>query len=323
MRRTPSVLLAACLAAGPFGSGPLSAAPRLPITENSDHPLAGVVIETATGRALDADALVAALRGADVMVLGEVHDNAEHHMAQAWLVSELRPAALAFEMVPRAMEPTLARLRADAAPLAVIGAALEWEARGWPDWGLYAPIFAAAPDAPVTGGELGREASGLAMHAGAEAAAARTIGAAARLYRLDRPFDEATQAAAVAEQVSAHCGAIPEEAATRMVEAQRLRDAAFADAALRARALGDDGPVALIAGSGHARIDRGAPLFLNAARPDLVVVSVAMTETAEEAEDWRAYAQGEGDAAPVFDYVWFTAPAAREDPCEAFLRGRP
>lgn len=310
---------AAALAAWPL---PGAAGPRLPITEASDHPLAGTVIKTATGEAIDPAALVVALKAADVSVLGEVHDNVEHHIAQAWLVAETAPAGLAFEMIPRAMEDMLARLRAEGAPLAVIGAALEWEARGWPDWGLYAPILDAAPDAAITGGELGRAASGHAMQQGAAAAARRDIGAAARLYRLDRPFDAETQAAAVAQQVAAHCDAIPEHVAERMVEAQRLRDAAFADAALRARALGDDGPVALIAGSGHARLDRGAPLFLNTARPDLVVVSLAMVEARDGAEDWRAYAQGPDAPAPVFDYLWFTAPAAREDPCEAFLRSR-
>ncbi|TVQ52022.1 MAG: hypothetical protein EA355_15860 [Rhodobacteraceae bacterium] len=320
MRWTP-LAFAAALAISSMAQT-VSAGPVLPITKASDHPLAGQVIKTATGRALDPAGLLAALAGADVVVLGEVHDNAEHHMAQAWLVSELAPAALAFEMIPRGMEGVLERLRAEGAPLAVIGAALEWESRGWPDWGLYAPILAAAPDAPITGGELGREASALAMREGAEAAARRGIGAAARLYRLDRPFDSETQAAAVAQQVAAHCDAIPEHVGERMVEAQRLRDAAFADAVLRARALGEDGLVALIAGSGHARIDRGAPLFLNKARPDLSVVSLAMVEAREGAYDWRGYAQGPGDAAPVFDFVWFTAPAVREDPCEAFLRSR-
>jgi uncharacterized iron-regulated protein len=102
-----------------------------------------------------------------------------------------------------------------------------------------------------------------------------------------------------------------------MVEAQRLRDAAFAAAVLRARAMGGDGRVTMIAGSGHARRDRGVPASLAQAAPDLSVASLAMVEL-REAEDWSAYAAGYD-----VDYLWLTAAAEREDPCEAFLRNRP
>jgi uncharacterized iron-regulated protein len=263
---------------------------------------------------------VARLRGADVVVLGEVHDNPAHHAGQAEIVAAAGPAALTFEMVPPQAEPMLARLRAERAPAAVLGAALRWEEMGWPDFAMYAPIFEAAPDAEVTGGAVDGGAMRLAMEQGAAAAAADALGYAARRYRLDVAYTPDVQAQAVQEQISAHCDAIPETVAARMVEAQRLRDAAFADAVLRARALAGGGQVALIAGSGHARVDRGVPWFLEAALPGISVVSVAFLEVQAQATDWQDYVDR---SAPRYDYLVFTEAAEREDPCIAFRRNRP
>ena len=315
MRQT---VLASLFAVAAFALDPASAAPAMPMTAQSDHPLAGRIVETATGRALSGPAaLVEALADVDIALLGEVHDNADHHAAQAWLTESLSPAGLAFEMIPAEAEGRLARLRAAGAARAVIGAALEWEARGWPDFAMYAPILEAAPAAQVTGGEVPREALGLAM-GHLDMSAATTLGAAAGRYGLDAPLPEAETEAIAAEMRAAHCDAIPMEAARGMVGAQRLRDAALADAALRARAYGANGYTIVIAGNGHARRDRGAPAYIAAARADVTVAALGLLETQAAATDWRDYAGPGGDAAALYDYIWFTAPAPREDPCVAF-----
>jgi uncharacterized iron-regulated protein len=89
-----------------------------------------------------------------------------------------------------------------------------------------------------------------------------------------------------------------------MVEAQRLRDAALAQAVLEAL-LETGGPVAVITGSGHARIDLGVPSVLRRAEPELAVIAVGQIEAPAE---------------PVQPYdLWIvTAPAPREDPCAVF-----
>jgi uncharacterized iron-regulated protein len=309
------------LALGLTAAGAL-AAPPMPLTEADPHPLSGRVFDARAGVEIDAQALVSRLASADVAILGEVHDNAEHHAAQAWLVERLAPAGIAVEMLPPDVEGRFARLRAAGASRFAIGAALEWSSRGWPDWSMYAPIFEAAPKAEITGGAVGSDALRLAVRSGASAAAREALGATAALYGLDAPLDPESRAEAAREQVAAHCDAIPEAAAAGMVEAQRLRDAAFADAALRARALGGDGKVAMIAGAGHARTDRGVPANLAAARPGLSVAALALVEVRAGEEDWRAYAGPAGRPA-IYDYLWFTAGAEREDPCIAFRARKP
>jgi uncharacterized iron-regulated protein len=233
-----------------------------------------------------------------VLILGEVHDNPHHHEGQAEAVAGLRPTAIVFEMLTQeqadAVVPAI-RLDADA-----LAAALGWDGSGWPDFAMYHPIFAAAPDAAVYGAGVPREETRRAVAEGAAA----VLGADAASFGLDATLPEAEMAERVAEQREAHCDALPEDQLPGMVEAQRLRDAALARTVLRAL---DEtgGPVAVITGNGHARRDRGIPAYLEAARPGLEIVSLGQFEEPPE-----------GDV--PFDFWRVTEPAERGDPCEAF-----
>ena len=271
------------------------------------HPLDGTVWDVAASQRIDRDELAARLDAADIVILGEVHDNPAHHLAQAWVVGRLRPDGLAFEMIPRASEAGIRALLAEGGAPAEIGPAIGWERIGWPDWEIYRPVFEAWRARVYAGGGLPAQALRAAAAGGA--AAAVTDRRFAPL--LATPLDPASQAAIEDEMVAAHCDKLPRDAAPGMVEVQRLRDASFASAALRARATGG-GRTVLITGNGHARTDRGVPLYLRAVAPDLAVASLGLVETEPGAETLAAY----GDL--PYDYVWFTPPADRPDPCAAF-----
>jgi len=255
--------------------------------------------EAAAGQ-IGAEALEA-LPPADVVILGEVHDNPTHHAHQARAVAAIRPAALVFEMFGPAEAARAAGVaRTDAAALA---SALAWEGSGWPDFALYHPIFAAAPDALIAGGALARET---VRRAFAEGAAA-PFGADAARFGLDRPLQPADQAGREALQAEAHCHALPPEYLPGMVAAQRLRDAALARATLEAfEASG--GPVVVITGTGHADRLRGIPAALAQAAPVLRVLAIGQTES------------DPGPDAP-FDLWIVTDPHPRPDPCAALKGG--
>lgn len=257
----------------------------------------------AGGEAITEAEMIGRLRAADIVILGERHDNPAHHRWQAKIVGALAPEGLAFEMVPRAREGDANNARDLGEDL---GATLDWAHSGWPDWALYAPIFAAAPEARIAGGGVGRDALMAAMKAGA----AKAFGDGAARYRLEEPLPEAVIDDMLAEQKAAHCGALPAAMLPGMVAAQQLRDAAFADAALRLVEAGD-APAVLITGNGHARIDRGAPLYLRLAAPTLRVVSVGMIEVDEDEE---------GEDGALFDIAIHTEPFDRGDPCAEFIR---
>lgn len=263
-------------------------------------PCSGAEGEICAGGALtDEAAMISALRGADIVIPGETHDNPAHHRWQAKLAAELAPRTIAFEMIPEAREADANAAQAEGRD---IGEAIDWAGSGWPDWAMYRQIIDAAPGALITGGGRDRETIRLAAAEGAAAA----FGPGAARFGLDSPLAPDVLASMLAEQQSAHCGMMPEEMLPRMVEVQRLRDAAFAAAALRG--VEEAGtPAFLITGSGHARNDRGAPAYLHEAAPGLKVISVGLIEAGTPPE-----------RATLYDFAIFTAAQSREDPCAAF-----
>ncbi|WP_068306770.1 ChaN family lipoprotein [Pararhodobacter sp. CCB-MM2] len=232
---------------------------------------------------------------ADVIFLGEVHDNPAHHLNQARAITALRPAAVVWEMLT---PEQAAQMPDDRSDPAAVGDALGWADSGWPEFALYYPIVEAAGTARHYGAAVPRPEAQRAFHEGAAA----VFGAEADRFGLNRPLPEDERETREAVQFAAHCEAMPLEMMGGMVEAQRLRDAALARAALQA--LEDTGgPVAVIAGSGHTRTDWGAPAALRIAAPE--VVSLAL-------------GQSEGERSTPWDLWVVTAPVEREDPCTAF-----
>lgn len=243
------------------------------------------------------DRSMSRMAAADVVILGEVHDNPGHHRRQAEIVVSIAPQALVFEMIPPDLALDVAGgVRGHAGRLS---RALRWSERGWPDFALYWPIFRAAPDVPIFGADVPRTAIRAALDGGAAAA----LGDSAPIFGLDRPLSGAERSVRMAAMADAHCGALPAEVLAPMIEAQRLRDGAIARAVLAAHAEAG-GPVAVITGNGHARSDWGVPALLARAAPGLDVVTLGQFE-----------AQPTGSL--PFDYWSVSAAPERDDPCAA------
>jgi uncharacterized iron-regulated protein len=239
---------------------------------------------------------VATFAGADVVILGELHDNPTHHAHQARAVAAQAPKALVFEM----LTPEAAQKMPDTLPDAgTLGQVLGWEAAGWPDFSMYYPIFTAAPQARVYGAEVPRTEARRAMKDGPIA----VFGPEAAAYGLTDPLPPEDQSAREAEQAKAHCDALPPDLLPAMVDVQRLRDAALARAVVQAMA-DTGGPVAVITGNGHARRDQGLTLPLARVAPDLSVLTIAQFEET-------------APASPPFDLWLLTPTIARDDPCAA------
>lgn len=234
---------------------------------------------------------------ADVIFLGEVHDNPMHHVHQSRAVLALSPTALVFEMLT---PEQAAQIPDDLPEQDKLEALLDWEHSGWPDFAMYYPIFAAAPDAMIFGAALPREAARAVLQDGIAA----HFPADPTRFGLVLALDPDDQAAREAHQFAAHCDALPEAMLPGMVAIQRLRDALLAEAALRAfEQVG--GPVVVITGTEHARTDIGAPAKLALAAPDLSQLSIGQFEIAP-------------DLPPPHDLWLVTAPHPRPDPCDMF-----
>lgn len=298
----------------------------------AEHPLAGRIWDVRGERFVSEDELIAALQGARYVLLGKSHDNAEHHRLQARVVERLartgRKPFVAFEQMDAGQQAALdAHLAAggDAAALAAgLGRAVRWS-NAWPEWRFYQPIAEAALAAGLrlvaanVSDELLRRA--MRDRASLDAAfVART--------RLDTPLPDTERRTLERELVAMHCGTTG-PVIEMMITAQRVRDAAFADALVtrdegaRTGVAGTGGAgdgAVLIAGTGHARSDRGVPWVLRLMRPAAPVASVGMLETAAALTRPADYAAAFGapEARTPFDYLWFTSGggSGRDvDPC--------
>jgi uncharacterized iron-regulated protein len=234
---------------------------------------------------------------AQVIYLGEIHDNPVHHETQAALVTALRPSALVYEMLTAEVAASLSP--ADLVSIEAFDRATGWSQSGWPDLNMYWPIVDAS-DAAIYGAALPRDQARTAMKRGVVS----SFGDGAALYGLASPLPADQQAEREALQMAAHCDALPESLLPGMVALQRLRDAMLARAALVAL---DEtgGPVVVITGNGHARADWGAPSYVAHARPEVTQFTLAQTEDDAQPD-------------PAFDMVLSAPPVDRPDPCAAF-----
>ncbi len=225
----------------------------------------------------------------DIVILGEVHDNAQAHLGQAEALKDLRPSAVVFEMLTEAQAAS-----ADADRSQISSA---WKESGWRDFSIYAPIFEVLGKARIIGAAVPRATLRAVYTNGAEA----HFGPEATRYGLHEALPEPEKINRMKLQFEAHCEAMPFEMMAGMVTAQRFRDAAFARAALSA--LETYGPpVAVIAGNGHARIDWGVPAMIARAAPGVTTHAIGFVE---------------GDTDVPFDEIRIVPTVDRDDPCQS------
>lgn len=288
------------------------------------HPLAGRLWQPAARRFVEPAVLIAALAKAEFALLGETHNNADHHRLQAWITRELlaqgRKLAVAFEMFTADHAPMIAKHLAKApTDGAGLGPATGWPKRGWPPWRHYRPIAQAALDRglPLIAANLSRTTVKIIFAKGYGGLAPDVV---TRLG-LGRPLPPAMGAAMSEEIFQSHCGYLPRVHTGPMVAVQRARDAHLARSV--ADALGGqmrlDG-VILITGTGHARRDRGVPWHLARMTPGRSVVTLGLIEVRLGQNDPAAYGERFGAKALPFDFVWFTARHDNADPCRKFKK---
>ncbi len=233
-----------------------------------------------------------------VLLLGEVHDNAGQHALRAQALAALlargdRPALL-MEMFDRERQGLIDAVQfagpggpattLDAQVDAVVAAG--GASPGW-HWPFYRPYIrlALAHGLPIVAANVSR------------ADARRTIaqGLAATGWRADVPDDiQRAQAAAI---VASHCGQVDGATAARMANAQVARDQLMAALVARHATRG----VVLLAGNGHVRSDIGVPRWLGLPLRQQTHV-VGMLERSD-------------DHAAPFDEVLHSAAQPRPDPC--------
>lgn len=277
----------------------------------ADHPLAGKIWDMNSRSYVDEAALLARIDMADVLLLGETHDNPQHHdlqrkLLEARIGSGARPA-LMMEQFDAESQPALDRALAGGdRDDALNGANSLIKFSGWQ---FYSPLLAAAIDnqLPVIAANIsGRRLRPAIWHG----YAAYDAGELKRVA-LEEVWSEGRQNYLAAQMGGAHCGQIGEELRAGLVRGQRLRDALMADSAVPSVARG----VVAIVGRDHARRDIGLPLYFAARLPSARIFSIGFVEVSPGRVDPGAYGAESATGDAPFDVIWFTPRAERIDPC--------
>jgi uncharacterized iron-regulated protein len=216
-------------------------------------------VDGVTGKALAFEDVVARVKAHRVVVVGEQHDQLQHHEAQRRVIAACGEAGpglvVGLEMLSWDKQPTLDGLNSGELDVAAFATAVDWKKAWGFDFSLYAPLFS-------TGREVG--ARFVALNAPKELVRAlRKDGIeglsaddAARLPELDlgdplhrRWFEGIFRSAG---------HPLKDEEVDGFYRAQVLWDEAMADRAVAAL---NDGArqVVVVAGAGHVAAGRGIP----------------------------------------------------------------
>lgn len=252
-------------------------------------PITGPIVDLRTGESLTAPELVVRLAKPERVIVGEQHDNRDHHQLQLWLLQALgqrRPqGSLLLEMLTPDQQLRVDDVRKASTPPMDLPGALAWQS-GW-DWDVYGPIVRFA---------LGQPYSLLA---------ANLSNNEVRAFYAQPPALSGARSNApsvkneLLEQISgSHCGLLPTSQMPAMLAVQQQRDRRMAE---QLRAAPE--PSLLFAGAYHARKDVGVPLhILDLGEPDAPVVLMLAQ-------------QGSEVTLAMADYVWYTPAIAAPDYC--------
>lgn len=277
------------------------------------HPLIGKVWDVSARRFVNPATVIDRAVEARYVLLGEIHDNAEHHRIQARVLDAMlergRKPALVMEQYDVNQQDKVndaARSKDDAGEK--LRELRELMRTSW-NWRYYEPLVSRAlrEKLPLIAANMPREALRTVAR---EGYGVLGTGEEERLA-LATVWNDARQKQLTREVTLGHCGKVPEHVIDSVTKSQRARDAVMADKLLVAKR---NGAVAVF-GRNHVRQDIGVPLYLAARAPNDATLSIGLMEV-DTPTDPVAYT-----ASPVgqlHDYIWFTPrPRRNVNPCDS------
>ena len=277
-----------------------------------DHALVGRIWRASDQRFITVAQLQQELDRKGFLLLGEKHDNPDHHTLRRSLLQQMMAGGtlgtVSFEMLDSSQQALVDNIDgADMGSAEALQAHLQWDAEGW-DWNFYGPVLTDLLGAgvPVRAANISREEM-MAIYGGELDASIANVMNAQQMERLNLDIDES------------HCGMLPASQFPAMVRVQQSRDASMASSLSKAAPAGQR---VLIAGNYHVRRDLGVSNYLTAgiagatAVPPADIVALGFIEVSPESNEPADYTEAFSSTAP-YDYLWFTPAVSAEDYCAA------
>ncbi len=307
--------------------------------QHRDDPLLERRFDSRSGEELSREAVLARAATADVIYLGENHDNARHHQLQLEIISALlergiRPA-IGFEFFDTGQTSLLTQYVAGSrsslklstsgnkiSPEQKLRRQLGWEHRDDEYWGFYFRLIDLAREHQL-------DIFGADLPAGTRTRLSRIGVTGLNPLELEQLVptgleDEAYRQLMYRKFRDGHCGWGEEPLLSRLYQTWLARNDRMALSVERMLADKPVRPVVMILGNGHIEHNMGVYERVAHLRPALTQLSLGFRQIAREATPLQLYLEGETiagrDFGPAFEVFWFTPRQSYDDPCEGFRK---
>ena len=241
-------------------------------SQASEDPLLEKIWDIESGKVINEEELIDQFLGAEVIYLGEKHDNARQHEIQLQILEALirkgkRPS-IGFEFFTTGQTsllmnftqpsaPVMNMMSKDYDPESVLRQALGWDHRSDEEWSFYFKLIEIAREnqLPAFATDIPWGLSSRITRVGVE-----NLHPTELSLLVDTGFNDSEYEKLMLEEfTNAHCGYRNEEMFRRMYQAWIARNDAMAQSILNTLEANPQNPVLMIVGFGHLRHGMGNP----------------------------------------------------------------
>ena len=303
----------------------------------TQDPLLETIWDIESGKVIEQEELIEQFVGADVIYLGEKHDNARQHEIQLQiletLISKGKRPSIGFEFFTTGQTSTLINFTQPTGPImnmksneqnpeSVLRQALGWNHRSDEEWNYYFKLIELAKknQLPTFATDIPWGLSSRITRVGVKNLHPTELSLLVDTRLNDSEYEELM----LEEFTNAHCGYRNEKVFRRMYQAWIARNDAMAQSIVNTLEANPQNPVVMIVGFGHLRHGMGIPERVAYLNPATKQINFTMFEISQEPSSLDSYLpEFEINGKTFrqdFDYIWFTSPQDLEDPCKAFRK---
>lgn len=305
------------------------------VTPSPTHPLIDKIVRVADQTELSKTDIYESIASADVVYLGEIHDNPWHHELQLDVVRHLTESgaqpAIGFEFFNTGQTSDLMSFTA---PLTHTNKSsksltkaeqrlrrqLGWGKQREDEWAAYFPIidYAKQNSLAVFGTDLPAGIRRRITRIGIS-----ELSPVEQRLIVDTGFsNEAYRTLMQKRFVQGHCGWNDPKLLDNLYKTWLARNDSMATAITDMLASTTDRPVVMIVGAGHTMYNMGIVERVAALMPSARQMNIAFKPVQDLSNSLTDYLQAEEVEGSVFspnhEYFWFTPALEREDPCAKF-----